>query len=175
MNTETNAVAKLEIPQYEMFPAIFTGDGRSALNIKTGEHGTSITMLKRSGKTESLAALSGLKGEALKAYERRQRDWLKIQMNQVVSAAMASAEYTGGSMRMGKNGSLAFRLAKVEQYKAPAITADSILTKFTSEELMELAEQAASLEAMAEAKRDAIENEAAPLVEPATETAPAAE
>ena len=156
MNENENSngsVAKLEIPQYEMFPAIFAGNDGRGLNVKRNENGTSVTVLKRTGKTDSLAALSGKSGDSLKAFERTQRDWLKVRMNQVVSAAMASTEYTGGSMRFGKNGSLSFRLAKVDAVKAPAITSDAILDKFTSEELMELAEKRLALDA----EKDALE------------------
>lgn len=164
---EAGAVARIEIPQYEMFPSLFAGDSVQGLNIRKTDNGTSVTVLKRTGKTDSLSAVSGLKGDALKAWERKQRDALKVKMNQIVSAAMASPEYTGGSMRIGKNGSLSFRLPKVEAPKQPTITSDSILEKFTSEELMELADRKSQLEME--------QNEAIEASAPADETTPAVE
>jgi hypothetical protein len=152
-----NGVVVATIPQYEMFPQIFAGDNGESkgLAVKVGEHGTSVVVLKRTGKTDSLSAVTGLKGDELKAREREIRDWAKRQAAPVIAAVLASPEFTFGSMRYGKNGSFSLRMPKVIAQKAPVVTADSILDKFTYEELMELAERKSALEQQADAQQEA--------------------
>ena len=158
MNDNENGSA-IAIPQYEMFPSIFAGDNGESkgLAVKIGEHGTSVVVLKRTGKTDSLSAVTGLKGDALKAREREIRDWAKRQAAPVIAAVLASPEFTFGSMRYGKNGSFSLRMPKVLAQKAPVVTADSISDKFTSEELMELADKKALLEVQQQEAADALE------------------
>jgi hypothetical protein len=159
MTNNENGVAVATIPQYEMFPAIFAGDNGESkgLAVKKGEHGTSVVVLKRTGKTDSLSAVTGLNGDALKAREREIRDWAKRQAAPVIAAVLASPEFTFGSMRYGKNGSFSLRMPKVVAPKAPVITPDSILDKFTSEELMELADKKALLEVQQQEQAEALE------------------
>ncbi|HUD74268.1 MAG TPA: hypothetical protein VMQ76_04275 [Terracidiphilus sp.] len=170
MTNNENGQSVATIPQYEMFPSLFDGGApeRAGISVKVGEHGTSVVVLKRTGKTESLSAVTGLKGDALKAREREIRDWAKRQAAPVIAAVLASPNFTFGSMRYGKNGSFSLRMPKVEAPKAPVITPDSILDKFTSEELMELADRKCALEQQADAQAEAVEVGAqAPVEAPA--------
>jgi len=168
MEANTNAVAT--IPQYEMFPSIFPEDAGESkgLKINRGEHGTSIVVLKRTGKTDSLSAVTGLSGDALKAREREIRDWAKRQAAPVIAAIMASPEFTYGSMRYGKNGSFSLRMPKVSAKPQPVISDDVLLKKFSSEELADLADKKAAMELAEQEAADAAvngEQPAAPAAE----------
>ena len=162
----TNAVAV--IPQYEMFPSIFPEDAGESkgLKINRGEHGTSVVVLKRTGKTESLSALTGLKGDALKEREREIRDWAKRQAAPVIAAVLASPEFTYGSMRYGKNGAFSVRFPKVSAKPQPVISDDILLKKFSAEELQDLADKKSEMEAAeVEAAEAALNGAATPAAQ----------
>ena len=94
--------------QMDMFASVFKAEGElaQACLITNDETGSSIKVLKRSGKGTSLASVSGKTGEELARWERVQTDALLVKQVAALNAAVASGLYTGGSLRIRNNGSL---------------------------------------------------------------------
>ena len=111
-NDKTKGIDKMQaIELFTHGKAAITADLQKVLTLRTASGGAAtVAIVPATGKGVSVKSLTGLKGQALKAFRRRQQVALKGAMAKEFSGMASSPEWTGRKITVSKSGVVGFFL-----------------------------------------------------------------
>lgn len=113
----------------------------SAINVRVNDNGSATMGLLPSTAKDggaSLKSISGLKGQALKAYRRRMADGLKSAMAKEFAARTATTEWTGRKVTVTATGAIGFFIEPCESAPVDAAAVKANAKLLTDDDLLAL-------------------------------------